>query len=115
MFTRKSVGSAYCKPTQVKMDLMTLTLVEGHPHWYTLVDYNCDSGLENATNSVCQDFFSTIVTLNLDKGHLHCCALKVLTKECYIAHFDDCIDHSVRENASDTVFPRFSLSPCDLG
>ena len=46
MFTRKSVGSAYCKPTQVKMDLMTLTLVEGHPHWYTLVDYNCDSGLE---------------------------------------------------------------------
>ena len=47
MFTRKSVGSAYCKPTQVKMDLMTLTLVEGHPHWYTLVDYNCDSVLEN--------------------------------------------------------------------
>ena len=48
------------------------------------------------------------MTLSLDKGDLIWYSLKCLTKEYHIAHFHDCSNDNVGENAMVTDLPIFA-------
>ena len=95
------------------MNLMTLTLDEGHSGWCSLRDLVVIR-FERMRVIVFLWFPPVQVNLTLDEGHIKWYALKGLAKEYHVANFHDCTDDKVRENASVTEYALFSIISYDL-